>query len=508
MPANSDSSIHHRFSSRWGLLVSVLGIAVGTGNIWRFPRIAAQNGGEQGSGAFLVSWVLFLFLWSIPLIIAEYAIGRRSRRSPVGAFATIAGKNLTWMGGFVAFVSAAITFYYSVVVGWCLYYLIQMVTAPLPLSTDAAFSTWNHFQNSFWPSGFHAIALMLGGLAIWRGIRSIERLNRWMIPTLLVIVLISVVRALTLPGSSAGIAYLFTPDWEQLLQPKIWLEALSQNAWDTGAGWGLFLTYAAYMQKQQPIVKNALLTGIGNNVVSLLAALIVFGTVFSILQTEMTMSRQETLDVLRSSGPASTGLTLIWMPQLFARMSFGVPLSVLFFLGLSLAGFSSLMAMLELQARVLMDAGLARSTAVLLATVLSYLLGIPSALSLSFFGNQDFVWGVALMISGAFVAFAVTRYGCSRLRREEMSSAAGDLSLGRWWDVSMKYCVPVGAALLLMWWLFLSATVYAPDQWYDPLLPYSVMTCLLQWGVVLILLWLFNRRLFRHRVVARSPETF
>ena len=507
MPTHSDSSIHHRFSSRWGLLLSVLGIAVGTGNIWRFPRIAAQNGGEEGSGAFLVSWVLILFLWSIPLIVAEYAIGRRSRKSPVGAFAVFAGKKLTWMGGFVAFVSAAITFYYAVVVGWCLYYLIQMVTAPLPLSTEAAFSTWNHFQNSFWPSCFHAIALALCGLAIWRGIGSIERLNRWMIPTLLVIVLISVVRALTLPGASAGIAYLFTPDWEQLLQPRIWLEALSQNAWDTGAGWGLFLTYAAYMQKQQSIVKNALLTGIGNNLVSLLAALIVFGTVFSILQTEMAISRQETLDILRSSGPASTGLTLIWMPQLFARMSLGIPLSILFFLGLSLAGFSSLMAMLELQARVLVDGGLARSKAVIVVTVVSYLLGIPSALSLSFFANQDFVWGVALMISGAFVAFAVTRYGCSRLRGEEISAAPGDLCLGRWWDGTMKYGVPVGASLLLMWWLFLSATVYAPGQWHDPLRPYSVMTCLVQWGTVLLLLWLCNRRLFRNRAVARGAET-
>ena len=506
MADNTDSSIHQRFSTRWGLLVSLLGVAVGTGNIWRFPRIAAQNGGEHGSGAFLVSWVLILFLWSIPLIVAEYAIGRRSRKGPVEALAAIGGRNLIWTGGFVACVSAAITFYYAVVVGWCLYYLVQMLTAPLPLSTEAALSTWNRFQASAWPSFFHALALVLCALAIWRGIRSIERLNRWMIPTLLAIILISLFRALTLPGSWAGIAYLFTPDWEQLLQPRIWLEALSQNAWDTGAGWGLLLTYAAYMQRRQPIVKNALLTGIGNNLVSLLAALIVFGTVFSILQTEMNLSRQETLEILRSSGPASTGLTLIWMPQLFARMSLGIPLSILFFLGLSLAGFSSLMAMLELQARVLVDAGLTRSKAVLLVAVVSYLLGIPSALSLSFFGNQDFVWGVALMISGALVAFAVTRYGCARLRGEELSADSSDWSPGRWWDASMKYVVPVGASLLLMWWLSLSATVYAPDQWYNPLLPYSVMTCLVQWGAVLTVLWLLNRRLSRRRPAAGRPE--
>ena len=495
MPDSSDSTIHQRFSTRWGLLVSVLGIAVGTGNIWRFPRIAAQNGSEHGAGAFLVSWVLFLFLWSIPLIVAEYAIGRRCRKSPVGALAVIAGPRLTWTGGFVAFVSAAITFYYAVVVGWCLYYLLEMVTTPLPISTEAAFSNWNRFQKSIWPSFFHALALGLCAVAISRGIRSIERINRWMIPALLTIVVISLVRALTLPGSSAGIAYLFTPDWEQLLRPNIWLEALSQNAWDTGAGWGLFLTYAAYMQKKQPIIKYAVLTGIGNNLVSLLAALIVFGTVFSILETEMNLSRQETLEVLRSSGPASTGLTLIWMPQLFARMSLGVPLSILFFLGLTLAGFSSLMAMLELQARVLVDFGLGRSRAVLLVAVISYLFGIPSAISLSFLGNQDFVWGVGLMISGTVIAFTVTRYGCEILRKEELSGFFAVGSLGRWWDNSMRYVVPLGALLLLSWWLWLSATIYSPGQWYNPLLPYSVMTCLMQWGGVLIILWLLNPRL-------------
>ena len=102
------------------------------------------------------------------------------------------------------------------------------------------------------------------------------------------------------------------------------------------------------------------------------------------------------------------------------------------------------------------------------------------------------------MISGALVAFAVTRYGCERLRGEELTAASGDLSPGRCWDASMRYLVPVGASVLLLWWLSLSATVYAPDEWHNPLLPYSVMTCLVQWGAVLTVLWLLNRRLSRH----------
>ncbi|NNF17795.1 MAG: sodium-dependent transporter, partial [Gammaproteobacteria bacterium] len=256
---------HHRFSSRWALLLSVLGIAVGTGNIWRFPRIAAQNSGDDGAGAFLFAWLIFLVVWSLPLIIAEYALGRKGRMGVVGTFAKIAGPRVAWMGGFVGFVATAIMFYYSVVAGWCLYYTLRMLTGGLPLDVASATNTWASFQSGGFPVLFHAAAMGLGALAVWKGVRSIERVNMVLIPTLLLIVLISLVRALTLDGALEGVAFLFTPDWKTLTNPRIWLEALTQNAWDTGAGWGLILTYGAYMQSKHGIVKNAIITGVGNN---------------------------------------------------------------------------------------------------------------------------------------------------------------------------------------------------------------------------------------------------
>ena len=493
MASTIDTSVNQRFSSRRAFLLSAIGIAVGTGNIWRFPRIAAQNGGEEGAGAFLVTWVIFLFLWSIPLIIAEYALGRKQRMGTIGTFAGIIGEKFAWMGAFVAFVSTAITFFYSVVVGWCIFYFIEMLTHPLPLSMEAARAVWDNYQSGGWPLFFHALAIGLGGLVIWRGVTSIERVNKILIPILLLIVFASVVRAVTLPEAGAGIAYLFRIEWDQLLQPKIWLAALTQNAWDTGAGWGLFLTYATYMKRKHGVVKNAFTTGIGNNFVSLLAALMIFGTVFSVLRTEMGLSNPEVMEIMRTSGPASTGLTFIWMPQLFARMILGKPLAILFFLGLSFAGFSSLIALLELPTRVLVDAGLKRSTAVVGVVGVGYLLGIPSALYLDFLSNQDFVWGVALMISGAFVAFATIRYGVTRLRERELLTDKNDMKLGRWWDVVLKFFVPVAAVVLLIWWLYISATVYSPDQWYNPFDLYSVMTAIVQWSVVLVLLLLINR---------------
>jgi len=490
METKMDSSVDQRFSSRTGFLLSALGVAVGTGNIWRFPRIAARMGGDEGAGALLIAWVIFLFLWSIPLIIAEYALGRKQRKGVVGTIALAAGKKFSWMGGFVAFVSTAICFFYSVIVGWCIYYLVYMSTHSLPLTTEASMAIWNQYQGSYWPLLFHAFAMGFGAFAIWRGVSSIERVNKVLIPTLLLIVILSVVRALTLPGAWKGVSYLFTPQLAQLAKPRIWLEALTQNAWDTGAGWGLFLTYAAYIKKEHGAVKNAFTTAIGNNTVSLLAALMIFGTVFSVLQVEMGMTKPEVLEIMRTSGPASTGLTFIWMPQLFARMFMGHPLCVLFFLGLTFAGFSSLIAMLELPTRIVVDAGVKRSTAIGLVVACVYFLGIPSARNLNFLSNQDFVWANGLAISGAFIAFTVVRYGISKIRTQELMADESDWRLGRWWEYVLKYFVPIAAVILLVWWFSQSAT---SDSWYKPFEPFSIMTNFLQWALIFIILLILNR---------------
>ena len=477
-----------RFSSRLGLILSVLGIAVGTGNIWRFPRIAAQNSGSEGAGAFLFAWFVFLLLWSVPLIVAEYAMGRKGRMGVVGTFSRIAGERFAWMGAFVGFVATAIMFYYSVVAGWCVFYFVEMLTNPLPLTNEAAQGVWDRFQGGGGPIFFHAVAMGLGALVVWKGVSSIERVNKVLIPTLLLIVLVALVRAVTLDGAWDGVAFLFTPQWESLTEPRIWLEALTQNAWDTGAGWGLILTYGAYMQSKHGVVKNAFITGFGNNLVSILAAITIFGTVFAILGADL--SRPEVLEVMKTSGPASTGLTFIWMPLLFAKMQFGPFLAVLFFLGLSFAAFSSLISMIELATRTFVDSGLLRKKAVGLVCGLGFLLGLPSSINLTFFSNQDFVWGVALMISGAFMAFAVIRYGTRRFRLELVDGIPGDWNAGPGWDLLLTYMVPIQAVVLLSWWLYLSATVYAPDTWYNPLDPFSVMSCLVQWGVAIgLFLW-------------------
>ncbi len=494
-----DASTSQRFSSRWGLLLSALGIAVGTGNIWRFPRICAQEGGETGAGAFLIAWVIFLFLWSIPLIISEYTLGKKHRTGVVGVFVKGMGGKYAWLGAFVAFVTAAITFFYTVVVGWCLFYLFKTLTHKLPVSTEIAMETWNNYQSGSFIYLFHFLAIAIAALILWKGVSSIEKVNKILIPSLLLIVVLCVVRALTLPGSGEGIAYLFRIDWNQLANPKVWLAALTQNAWDTGAGWGLFITYAAYMKKEHGVVKNAFITGIGNNTVSLMAGIMVFGTVFAILGHEMRMSGPEIMEIMKSSGPASTGLTFIWMPQLFARMFLGHPLAILFFLGLTFAGITSLIAQVELCVRVFVDTGMKRKLAILLVVALIYVFGIPSARNLNFLSNQDFVWGIALMISGAMVALVIVRSGIREVRRE-LNVQENDWQLRSWWELVIRFFIPFAVVALLAWWFYLAATLFAPDDWFNPVNPYSIMTCLVQWGIMVSIFVIFNKKIARSMI--------
>ncbi len=481
------------FSTRWGMLVSILGIAVGTGNIWRFPRIAAQNSGEDGAGAFLVAWVVFLLMWSIPLIIAEYAIGRAGRKGTVGSFIKVGGPQTAWMGAFVGFVAMAIMFYYSVVAGWCMYYFGTAITSGLPTDVDGASAMWYGFQAGWLPVVFHGLAMGLGGWVVLNGVKSIERVNKVLIPSLILILLISLVRAVTLPGSGQGIAFLFTPDWATLASPRIWLEALTQNAWDTGAGWGLILTYAAYMRRQDNVTLSAFQTGIGNNVVSLVCAVIIFSTVFGTLGASM--SQGEVLKVMQDSGPNSTGLTFMWMPRLFADIPGGFIIGILFFLGLSAAAFSSLISMIELSAKLFIDRGITRKSAVIGIVSIGFLLGIPSARSATIFGNQDFVWGLGLLISGAFIAFVAIRYGVKRFRTELVNGESSGMQSGVWLEWILKAAIPVQVVVLLGWWIWRSATEFSPDTWYDPFDAYSVMTCLVQWGIVAGVLIASNRKL-------------
>lgn len=483
-----------RFSSRLTFLISAIGVAVGTGNIWRFPRIMALNSGENGAGSFLIPWIIFLFIWSIPLIISEYIIGRKFRNGTIRSYYNLVGKNFGWMGGFIGFVTFMISCYYAVVVGWCLYYFIYFIFNILPIQTSESWLIWNNFQLSFYPLICNFVVIFFGGAIISKGVFSIERVNKIIIPTLLFILLICFVRSLTLPNSITGIKFFFSIDFDELLKPKLWLDALTQNAWDTGAGWGLFLTYAIYIKYKFGVVKNAFITAIGNNFISLIAGVMIFSTVFSILIIDG-QSQDFIIKTLRDSGPASTGLTFIWIPQLFNEIPLGRYLSIIFFLGLLIAGISSFISMIELSCSNLIDLGFSRKKSIMFICSAIFLLGIPSASNTSFFSNQDFVWGIGLIISGIIISIGVIRYGANKLKSEEIENNSFDWKLDSRWKFIIKYIVPILGTVLVCWWLFLSLSIYEKEYWYNPFYTYSLMTCIIQWFLVVVILKFYDKKL-------------
>ncbi|MCP5470392.1 MAG: sodium-dependent transporter [Chlamydiales bacterium] len=473
------------FSSRAGYILSLMGVAVGAGNIWRFSRIVAQNGG----GSFLIPWVIFLFIWSIPLIMAELSLGNLFRKSPIGVMVGAAGKKFAWMGAFIALVTTAILFYYSVVVGWGFRYFFYSITGHLSRTTDHA-GLWNSFTNSFQPLFFHLASILFGSYVIYRGIsKGIERTNKFLIPTLLVMILIIAIRAVTLPGAWQGIAYFFTPHFSDLFNYKVWLEALTQNAWDTGAGWGLLLVYAGYARKKESITVNSCLTAFANNTVSLLMGIIIFSTVFAL------ESMQGIHEMISGEGSTNIGITFIYLPKLFYALPGGnavrATFAAIFFLAFAFGALSSMISMLQLTAQTFRELGIHKNRAILLTGTLALFLGAPSALSMAFFDNQDSVWSLGLIINGLFMAFGVIRYGVNKFRKEVINSVEGDFNMGKGYNFVLGVLIPVQGIILLGWYFYRGITDI--QNWWDPFTVFSLGTILFQWGIGLICFLLLNR---------------
>jgi len=460
------------FTSRWTFLLAALGMAIGAGNIWRFPRLAGQYG-----GSFLIPWLIFLFLWSIPLIIIEFSIGKKFRVGVISSFVKGLGKKYAWMGWFIAFCTIGIMFYYSVVCGWSLKYLL--------LSLSGDISRINH--NEFWsdyttgkiqPFYFTVTALVFGTFILYGGIsRGIERATKFMVPLLFVLLLIAAVRAVTLPNSGQGLIYFFRINPDDLLNYKVWLEALSQSAWSTGAGWGLILTYSTYVKKEENIISNSILTGVGNNFASLIAGLAIIPTVFA-----LSSSTDEALNAL-SAG--NQGLTFIYIPQLFLNMPAGNIFSVLFFLTLFFAAISSLLSMLELSVKTIVDFGYHRTRAIIIILSISIIAGFPSSFFLKFFNNQDWVWGVGLLISGIFFIFFVFITHINKFLENFVQLPV--ILIKKYFPLisTLLIFMVIEFIFMIIWWFFQSVNWY-PDSWWNPFDEYTLGTCLFQWLLLIL----------------------
>ncbi|WP_238354445.1 sodium-dependent transporter [Fulvivirga marina] len=500
--------MQEQFSNRWGIVLASLGMAIGAGNLWRFPRLAGQYG-----GSFLILWIVFLLIWSIPLLMAEFSIGKKYKLGVIGSYGKIGGKGMTWGGFFITLCTLGIAFYYAIVTGWALQYLGLSTknlwafigggnTLADELAADPTYldQYWNSIANNNpWTIVLYIIAVIVGIFVLTKGIQNgLEKANKILIPTLFILLLVITVMALNMENGYKGLEYMFLIDIRHFSNPTIWIEALSQSAWSTGAGWGLIMTISSYSRKSEDVVLNTFIGGFGNNTASLMAGMAILPAVFALAASE-----SEAISYLQSGNQA---LTFTIIPKLFATVSGGAVLSFIFFFAFFLAAFSSLLPMLELFISNLRDMGITRTSAAIRAAAFCIVFGFPSAYSLNFFNNQDWVWGIGLIVSGLLIIVAVLRYGVSRFKRDYIDSDSDFNVPSKYFAIALIFNVFFGA-ILIYWWM---SQGYSQNPWFNDsgswnvFDVYSNASIVTQWAMVIIAGILLNKYLYNTFVKNKS----
>jgi len=528
----SEDGKSDQFSGRMGLIFASIGAAIGTGNIWRFPRMVGANGG----GTFLIPWLIFLFAWSIPLVIAEYAMGKRSRTGTIGTFRIFAGKKFAWMGLWTAWISTAIGFYYAVVAGWTIKYFQLGVTGALNGEGVDTTEVWNAFLKS--PDQvifFQFLVIALTLVAILKGAKAIEKVNVYLMVSLFALLFLTLFLSLWMDlsdGSLDGAMFMFTVDWNMLSEPEVWINGLSQSAWSCSAGMGMCITYAVYMSKDEDTVLNAFTMGLANNSISIIAGLAVLSAIFAVSD-----------DPLATVTGGSSAITFIALPTIFAQAPGGNigPLFMMagFFLALSFAAMTSMISTVELCVRNFVDHGYDRKTSVFITGVAIFIFGLPSAVMWvkldsagvafpEFLEVQDHIWGYGLMFSGLFIAFTIWQYGYKKwqadvasgladsgfkgylttgvpaFRNDFINTGDNDLYVNRIWDILMYIAFPL-LFIVLMGSYFADMVANTDDVW-NPSNPHGLGIILMFWGVVGGLFIGFNKLLVSRPLYRNVPE--
>ncbi len=319
--------------SRWGFILSAVGSAVGMANVWGFPA----KMGAYGGGAFLVAYLFFVALFSFVGLSAEYAIGRRSRTGTLGSYEkawATRGKTMGRAGGALGWLplagSMCIAIGYAVIIAYVLKAFYHSITGELMhVDTTAWFESFSTTHFSVIP--FHVIVVVLTLLTLLLGAKSIEKTNRIMMPVFFVIFLILAVRVAFLPGAAEGYRFMFTPRWEALADPMVWIWAMGQAFFSlpvTGSG---MIVYGAYLGEKEDVVNVALRTALFDTIAALVAALVIIPACFAY-----------GLDV--GAGPS---LLFVTLPRILQDIPFGQVFAIFLYVAMSFAGISSLQNMFE-----------------------------------------------------------------------------------------------------------------------------------------------------------------
>lgn len=323
------------FSSRWGFILSAVGSAVGMANVWGFPAKLGQNGG----GAFLVAYLIFVVLFSVVGLSAEYAIGRRSRAGTLGAYRNAWQSRSQKLGkpgeliGWLPLIGAmCIAVGYAVIVAYVLKALFQSLNGELmqtSLSSQAWFESFSSKEFSVVP--FHIIVVVGTLLTLLLGAKGIEKSNKVMMPLFFVIFLVLAVRVAFLPGAAEGYKFMFTADWSKLKDPMVWIWAMGQAFFSLSVVGSGMVVYGGYLEDKEDVVKLAVRTAVFDTIAAMVAAFVIIPACFAYK-----------LDV--GAGPS---LLFVTLPEILKTIPFGRVFAVILYVAMTFAGVSSLQNLFE-----------------------------------------------------------------------------------------------------------------------------------------------------------------
>ena len=359
------------FGSKLGVILASAGSAVGLGNIWRFP----YETGNHGGAAFILIYLGCILLLGLPIMIAEFLIGRHSQANTARAYQILApGTQWRWVGRMGVLAGFLILGYYSVVAGWTLEYIFEAVSNSFAGKTPAEFiSSFQSFSSNPWrPALWLTLFLLATHFIIVKGVeKGIEKSSKIMMPTLFIIILILVVCSVTLPGAGKGIEFLLKPDFSKV-DGNVFLGAMGQAFFSLSLGMGCLCTYASYFSKNTNLTRTAFSVGIIDTFVAVLAGFIIFPAAFSV-------------GIQPDAGPS---LIFITLPNVFQQAFSGIPIlayifSVMFYVLLALAALTSTISLHEVVTAYLHEEfNFTRGKAARLVTTGCILLGILCSLSL------------------------------------------------------------------------------------------------------------------------------
>lgn len=430
------------WGSRIGFIMAAAGSAVGLGNIWRFPYMAGDNGG----GAFILIYLGFVFVIGLSVMIAEFAVGRRTGLAAVGAYKSYSDR---WtFAGVIGVISAFfIMGFYPVVGGWSLAYVFKSLTGLMSDSGAIGDAFGGFIGSPVEPLGWMLVFLVFNILIVAKGIAGgIEKAARVLMPTLLVLLAFLTVRSVTLPGASAGLEFIFKPDFSEVSGQTL-LAALGQAFFSLSLGMGCMITYGSYLSKKETLPNNALIVTALDVGVAILAGIAIFPALFS-------------FGMEPTAGP---GLVFVVVPIIFAEMgAIGTLFGAVFFIALTVAALTSSVSLLEVVVAYLIDQrGMERKKSVYSAGGIMIVTGILSSLSLGVMSGVT-IFGVGFfdffdiltdkiflaiggMLLAIFVGWVVKK---EDLYDELTNGGEKEFGLFNVWYNLIKYVIPVAVAIV------------------------------------------------------------